>query len=165
MKTIPVEIKGVDLRIDLRVDEQEAGAKLAEALKVVEQIREKFGNDVLIEQLGVILAGHIEKVTIVGGERKPVNTPVQVSVPTQPAAPTFEQLKKYRIATPKCPITGYHLDQLDPTNLRDILATKAQFLHPQDAQFIGAYLAALDAQPKPAVPPQQLSLDQDHIPY
>lgn len=176
-KTIPVFIKGVDLQIDLRIDPEESGGKLKEALMLVEQIKEKFGNDVLIEQLGVVLAGHVEKVTIIGGERKPVNVPVQVNVapaggyqpPKYNPAPDGGGVDygMYRMVTPHpCPVTGYQLNQIDPLNLRDFIATKKELLHPQDAHYIGAYLAALDSQPKaaPTQVQQTLSFDEDSIP-
>lgn len=81
MNSIPVLIKNVDLEIQLQTNSLEEQAKLQAQLEIINRIKAKFGEDVLIEQLSTLLCGTISKVTI---SRQDMAAPVPFVPPFEP---------------------------------------------------------------------------------
>lgn len=171
-RRIPVVIKGVNLTLDVVVEGNEVKEKLADCLKLVEEAKAQFGESTTLDKLALILSSGaitLHEVKIDGGiiEQRQA-APLTVSVPQAAPVPKPFELRMYRIITPHpCPITGYHLKDLEPGYLQETLHTKEAFLHPQDVQMMKAYLVELGSQPVTPKPPMQqaISFEEDDIAF
>lgn len=180
-RLVPVELHNINLRIELRVPVA-IGKSFEETQSLIARLREKFGEDSLIEELSQVISGTIENVTIsrpVGATKAaiPVTAPqpVAVSIPT-----TENEVGNYRIESRQCPWTGQALNQLDPASIYKVLYESPQhrnLMTQQDlAMMEGFYRQWYDRVSKeqqkkpvqtsfPAQLERPVSFDDDDIPF
>ena len=148
-RTIPVEIKNVNIQLDFKVEEGADVHKLRTYQELIEKLKAKFGEDSLLEQLQYLICGTVEKVTIsrptlndAGSPKNtttatvPQSSPVSVNIPSQQPS-----LGDYAIQSTHCPWTGNALKLLDPVSIYNVLCDpqKMSLLTPQDQQMMSAY--------------------------
>lgn len=187
-KTVPIEIKNVDLRVDISINTLEEFQKFERIQELLQRMRATFGDNVLIEELSQVLCGQIEKVTLTGGplelptDRKQ-SAPAYNQPPRTVAVPssqgTLAQPPSQTVVTPPappassyvivsdCPWRGLSLQTLNPDDVARILGdpSKRSVLHPQDAFYMDKYVKdyyATKPQTHPAV--SQVPLELDRLP-
>lgn len=188
-KTVPIEIKNVDLRVDISINTLEEFQKFERIQELLQRMRATFGDNVLIEELSQVLCGQIEKVTLTGGPLelptdrkalapsfnqapKPVAVPSLAPPPAQPptsalVTPPAPPAALYVIVS-DCPWKGLSLQTLNPEDVARILQDpiKKSVLHPQDAFYMQEYVNNWAVQqPRPLSPAVQGTLELDSIPY
>lgn len=159
---IPVIIENVSLRVDLRVDSLEEKDKLAKQFELVNQLRDKFGEDVLLEQLSTLLPGTIEKVTIKGGERV---SPEALSQTTEKPAQQKKKLSQaasHVMTSPR--FKGHMVCNVDPALLWYALDISPEDFSAEDYQMASAYRIEYQTQQVLSQPPI-VSFDDDDIPF
>lgn len=171
--TIPVELKGIDLVIEMSVPSSVA-EKFSEIQSLLKRLREKFGDDTMLEELAQLVKGRVEKVTLsrAGEAVGQQVTTQQQQRPQGPQPVTVAQpssdLGNYCIASTSCPWTGYALRNLDPKSIYAVLSDpqKRQMVTPQDLQMMDAFYRDWYAKEtsKPAAP-TQTSFANDQVPF
>lgn len=167
-KLVPVELKNVNLLIELRVP-AEAGEEFGRAQQIIAELKKKFGTDTLIDELSQLLSGTIEKVSIsypdnAAPVRPAQQAPVAVSIPQ-----TGDEIGRYAIQS-ACPWKGMTLTALDPAGIYKILYDPAAQAHrsilsQQDLKMMEAfYRHWYESQQRQVKPTQQsISFDDDEI--
>lgn len=162
---IPIELTGIDLRIEMRVPSQVANC-WQHTQTLIARLREKFGSDVILEELSQVLSGTVEKVTV--SRPQPVVAPVQQQAPRQPQPVSIPQtandLGSYQIQA-SCPWTGQSLKMIDPRSIYEVISNpvKAAILTAQDLQMMNAYYREWYARQQQAVPVSVAT--QDNLPF
>lgn len=169
-RLVPIELRNVSLRIDLRVAAS-VGEQFEQTQTLIARLREKFGQDALIEELSQVVSGVIEKVTIVAPQASQpvvvqVPEPVQVSIPQ-----TAQDFGDYQIQSTRCPWHGNNLRSLEAASIYKLLYEAPQqsrdLMTAQDLTIMAAYykswydaqMAAQNNRPK------QTAYIQDDIPF
>lgn len=68
-RLLPITIEGVDLKIMMRLEDGRE-AEFGRTVELIEKLREKFGNDILLEELQQLNAGTIESIRLIGGPKQ-----------------------------------------------------------------------------------------------
>lgn len=172
-RLVPIELKGVNLFIELRVPAA-AAESFEKTQSIVARLREKFGQDALIEELAQVVSGTIEKVVISVPQGTPAPAvsqpqqaqPVQVQIPQ-----TQQDFGQYQIQSTSCPWTNQMLRNLDPLSIYKVLYESAQhrnLMTAQDLKMMEAYYAAWYAAQQQKTPPptaQAVSFSDDELPF
>lgn len=184
--TIPVELRGIDLLIEMSVPVSVA-ERFNELQTLLKRLREKFGDDTLLEELAQLIKGRVEKVTV-SRAGQPIGQQVNSAPQQQPAqyqhqqAPqavaipqTQSQLGDYVIqGQPGCgvPWVGLSIKQFDATSIYTVLSdpAKRNLLTQQDVTMLDAfyrdwYAKQTTAQPQQSTAPAQTSFVNDGVPF
>lgn len=159
------------------MDGPEARRRYEEALAVVEQVREGYGKEAVMEQLMLILGAKIERVIINGGavarkaakanDKAAVAEFRSVVIPEVQRAADVGNPATYRVRT-QCPLYGYSLGELDPKNIGEVLSTRRAILDPQDVMMMEAFYAqylANQVRTQETMSFSKVSTDDDDLPF
>lgn len=159
-RIVPIELHNINLLVELRVPVA-AAQSFAETQSLIQRLREKFGQDALIEELSQVLNGTIEKVSI--SRPSPEAQAVAISQPqqAQPQQPVQVQIPQslpdygaYVVQSTSTPWHGNALKNLDPSSIYKVLyspegAALRPLLTAQDVTMMDCYYRAWhDAQVK-----------------
>lgn len=178
-RLVPIELRGVDLFVELRVPAA-AAEQFEKTQSIIARLREKFGQDALLEELAQVVSGTIERVCIRPGPNAPAQTitqpQMQQQVQAQPVAVQIPQTQQdygaYLVQSNSTPWKGQALRNLDPMSIYKVLYTPEgtqlkNLLTPQDLTMMDAYYRGWhEAQQKmPPLIGQAVSLSNDDIPW
>jgi len=159
-RLVPVIIENVRLQVNLRVEEKDKES-FDKQLSLIQQIKEKFGPDTLLDQMAVLLPGKIENVSITStGNRVTPAAPGAGGVITTQARfedsndPKFHKLESMQYR-------GNQIGQVDPAKLFANLDLDPETLTQKDAEMIRAYRKGGAVKPAPALIP----FEDDNIPF
>ncbi len=150
-----VEISNVNLRVHIRKDPEKCGPHIKEALEIIERIKTEMGPSLILEQLGLVLAGSIESVEILG--KGPATGPTAL-------VPNLE-LGNYVL--PFAPFRGKTLSECDLNGLKYLVQMSHTLdMTPDDRNAIEQWIRQQDANPIDRMGTQQtVSFDDDDIPF
>jgi hypothetical protein len=173
-RLVPIELKGVNLFIELRVPAA-AAESFEKTQSLVARLREKFGQDALIEELAQVVSGTIEKVsiTVPQGAPTPAVSQPQQAQPLQVSIPSTQQdYGVYQVQSTSTPWRGNALRNLDPVSIYKVLyspegAQLRNLLTQQDVVMMDAYYRGWheQQQQKPTPTGQAVSFNDDDIPW
>lgn len=125
-RLVPIELTGVNLFIELRVPAA-AGESFEQTQSIIARLREKFGQDALVEELAQVVSGTIERVSIsvpASAPQPAVAQPQQVqqAQPVQVHIPQTQQdVGAYTVQSMQTPWCGNALRNLDPMSIYKVL--------------------------------------------
>lgn len=113
---VPIRIENVSLEMLLSVDTPDLERKFQQQFEIINQLKAKFGNDTLLDELMMCVCGTVESIRLVGSE--------------QAVNQEYEKIRLHRCTSQR--FAGYVMGQIDPRTIEHVLKFETNTLSEED---------------------------------